>query len=75
MKVAELEAKGDTDGLKKLGALLGKAQRQMLDLNEQDWKGTKIRDLEMKKETGSREAISKMISDIREGVLPDILAL
>jgi hypothetical protein len=74
-KVAELESKGDTEGLKKLGALLGKAQRQLLDLNEQDWKGTKIRDLEMSAETGSRAAISGMIKDIRDGILGEISAL
>jgi hypothetical protein len=74
-KVAELEAKGDTEGLKKLGALLGRAQRELLNLNEKEWKGTKIRDLEMSAETGSRAAISSMIKDIRENVLVDILSL
>ena len=74
-KVAELQEKGDTEGLKKLGALLTKAQRQMLDLNEQEWNGTKIRDLEMSAKTGSRSAVSTMIANIRESVLPEILAL
>lgn len=74
-KVAELEAKGDTEGLKKLAALLGRAQRELLDLNEKEWKGTKVKDLVMSAETGSRAAVSGMIKEIRENVLVDILSL
>jgi hypothetical protein len=74
-KVAELQAKGDTEGLKKLGDLLGKAQREMLDLNNQEWNGIRVKDLEMSSKTGSRKFVSNEIQRIRDSILPEIEAL
>jgi hypothetical protein len=74
-KVAELQAKGDSEGLMRVGAILGAAQRKLLDLNEEQYKGNKVRETQYSTKTGLIDFLAPKIKGIQDDVLQQIANL
>lgn len=71
-KVAELQSKGDSEGLMKVGSILAAAQRKLLDLNEEEFKGNRVRETQYSTKTGLIDFLAPKIKDIQDEVLQQI---
>jgi hypothetical protein len=74
-KVAELQEKGDNGGLMKMGSILSGAQRKLLDLNEEKYKGNRVRETQYSTRTGLIDFLAPKIKDIQDEVLQQIADL
>lgn len=74
-KVAELQSKGDSEGLMKVGSILAAAQRKLLDLNEEEFKGNRVRETQYSTKTGLIDFLAPKIKDIQDEVLQQISSL
>ena len=74
-KVAELQERGDTASLVKIGEILTNAQRKLLDLNEEKFNGKKVRETQYSTKTGLIDFLAPKIKDVQDEVLQQVLSL
>jgi hypothetical protein len=71
-KVVDLHSSGNTAGLLRMGGIMNNAQRSLLDLNELDYKGNKVRDTEYAAKTGLIDFLKPKFTAIQDDVLKQI---
>ncbi len=74
-KVAELQEKGDSAGLLRMGSILAAAQRKLLDLNELTYQGKKVRETQYSTRTGLIDFLTPHFQKIQGEVAQQIGAL